>query len=206
MRIFSDFDNDYIVSDNYNSSFIYDYIISKSYEWHWTQKIIDRCLKHVRKYKDYSTYQTGKILEWYVYYNIRESLGEEGFKWRRGNNKLETYYIRRNYQTKRQKKNGGIDLFISITDNYNHNYYCKIECSNWNNYKVKEEWLEKKIGYVHKRYSKSNVAVRCSVIPLYHIDRMKEFLDRYTIIPIAIEEQIIKLDLLSEKLKCEHIL
>jgi len=199
MRVLSDFAKDYAVSDNYNSTFIYDYIISKSYEWKWTSKIINKCLKKIENLSGY-TWITGKILEEYVWWNIRESLEKEGFKWRRGKDLLKTYYIKRNYQTKRQKKNGGIDLFVSIRDEYNNDYYCKIECSNWNNYKLNIEWLDKKIGYVHKRYSSSNMAIKCEVIPFFHYNRVQDYLDKHNIFPLLTDEQYNELDLLEKQL------
>ncbi len=188
-------------SYSYQCTFLYDNLISLSYEWRWTPKIRKRCLKQIENLEGY-TWITGKILEEYVWWNIRDKFEENGFTWRRKKgSKLKTYYIKKNYQTKRIKKNGGIDLFVSVIDEFGSKYYCKIECSNWRKRRISPSLFKRKISSKHKRYSGSNLAVKCSIIPYHNLNEIADKCDKSDIVIIPIEDQFTEMDLILEELE-----
>lgn len=183
----------------YNTTFLYDYLISESYEWRWTSKIRRRCLKKIENLEGW-TWITGKILEIYVWWNIRDCFERNGYVWRREKcKKQKTYYIKKNYQIKRRKRNGGIDLFVSAIDENGYRYYCKIECSNWRKQRISLKLFKKKISSKHKRYSSSGLAVKCEVIPYHNLEEIREKCENVDIIIIPIEEQFTEVDLILEE-------
>lgn len=188
---------------DYNSTFIFDYLISLSYRWSWTPKIRKRCLKKIENLEGW-TWITGKILEEYVWWNIRDGFERNGFKWREKGEKLKTYYIKKNYQTKRAKKNGGIDLFVSAIDENGYSYYCKIECSNWRRMRISPRLFRRKIASKHMRYSSSGLAVKVSVIPYHNYYQLRNKCDENDIIIIPVEDQFTKMDLILAELEIER--
>jgi hypothetical protein len=195
------FEVDDLNSLGYVSTFWYDSLISKSYEWYWTPKIRRKCLKAVENLIEWERI-TGKILEEYVWWNIRTDFEVEGYTWRgRDNQKLKTYYIKKNYQSKRAKKNGGIDLFISVMDEHGNNYYCKIECSNWRERRISDKLFDERIFGRHRRYSQSGLAVKCEIIPYYNLEEIRDRCDAKDIIVIPMDKQFLETDLVFEELE-----
>ncbi len=178
-------------SGNYNPTFVYDNIISKSYEWKWNPKIQRECCKIIRRYKDYNNL-IGFMCEAYVRYNIQNDLRQEGYVWRdRLPRKPKTYFMKTHYQTPIKKNNGGIDIYIRILDEYLNDYHCKIEVSNWGNYSIRRKWYYNQISSKHKRYSRLDNCVRMDAIPYYNIEKLRDWYDEDNIIPLPINEQII---------------
>jgi len=189
-----------ICSGYYNSTFWYDNLISESYEWKWTPKIRRKCLTAIKDIIEWERI-TGTILEQYVWWNIRYDFEMEGYTWRRDNNKLKTYYIKKNYQSKRAKKNGGIDLFVSVIDEYGISYYCKIECSNWKKRSISDTLFNERIYGRHKKYSSSGLAVKCEIIPYHNLEEIRDRCDEKDIIVIPIDKQFLEAELILEELE-----
>ena len=83
---------------NYNSTFLFDYLISLSYQWRLTPKIIKECNKVIASNVGYE-HITGEILEIFVRYNIQNQLRRLGYKWRDREPKMpKTYYMKIHYQ------------------------------------------------------------------------------------------------------------
>jgi hypothetical protein len=185
--------------NNYNSTFLFDYLISESYQWRLTPKIIKECNKVIASSVGYE-YITGEILEIYVRYNIQNQLKESSYKWRDRKPKMpKTYYMKRHYQTTRIKNNGGIDIYINILDEYLNNYHIKIEISNWGRYEITKRMFETRIAEKYTKYSKDKCSMRLEVIPYHHLEKIMNWCDDLDIIVIPIDQQLLEQDIIRQQ-------
>ncbi|UCF12790.1 MAG: hypothetical protein JSW06_00655 [Thermoplasmatales archaeon] len=176
---------------NYNPFFVYNNLFSVSQRWRFTQEIIWKCKKWIRRYRKKENI-LGKIGETYVWYNIKYTLEESGLSW---SDKIQpnSYYMKSQYQTKKNKTNGSIDVYLRLVEEYYNTYSIKIEVSNWKpmiKSGISKEMFNRKIGDKFDKYDSRSNSIRISIIPYYNIRYIQRRCDEKDIFIIPMEKQV----------------